>query len=194
MDLVERKRNNKEIVSTWHSRSRDKWPDLQFPLSLQFAPVAKVRWVWTKLTFSKYHNCPTTGIWSIIVLPASPVGSSLPKAPCKITLQGKNKYRGNPSIMRQNAKQSKESRQKQEKVHIMTSVSMGPGAIQFIRMPCLNADESIEKLILKEKNISRGVGAGNVPAPLSPKWLHHGLHTRLSTGAGNNETRALNKK
>ena len=83
---IARKRNNKELVSTWHSRSRDRWPDLQFPLSLQFAPVAKVRYVWTKLTFFKYHNWPTTGIWSIIVLPASPVGSSLPKAPCKITV------------------------------------------------------------------------------------------------------------
>ena len=194
MDLVERKRNNQELVSTWHSRSRDRWPDLQFPLSLQFAPVAKVRYVWTKLKFFQISQLTrlTTGIWSIIVLPASPVGSSLPKAPCKNTLQGKNKHRGNTSTMRQNAKQSKESRRNQEKVHIITSVSMGPGAIQFIRMPCLNANESIEKLILK-KTSRGGVGVGNAPAPLCPKRLHHGLHPRLGTSAGNNKARALYK-
>ena len=151
MDLVERKRNNKEIVSTWHSRSRDKWPDLQFPLSLQFAPVAKVRWVWTKLTFSKYHNCPTTGIWSIIVLPASPVGSSLPKAPCKITLQGKNKYRGNPSIMRQNAKQSQGIKAKARKspYHDLSFNGTRRNTVHSNALPewIMNISENNEKLI-----------------------------------------------
>ena len=39
-----------------------------------------------------YFQNPTSGIWSIIVLAASPVGSNLPKAPCKIKVEDKETF------------------------------------------------------------------------------------------------------
>ena len=151
MDLVERKRNNKEIVSTWHSRSRDKWPDLQFPLSLQFAPVAKVRWVWTKLTFSKYHNCPTTGIWSIIVLPASPVGSSLPKAPCKKHYRAKTNIEAKPQHYETKCKtvQGIKAKARKSPYHDLSFNGTRRNTVHSNALPewIMNISENNEKLI-----------------------------------------------